>query len=375
MQQLSGFEPLNDSSRKTNILNVFDMPDFDEHEAVHVFHDRATGLDMIVAVHNTARGSAVGGCRMWPYATGRAALADALRLAKGMSYKAALAQLPCGGGKSVVLGDARTVKTHTLLASIGRAVESLGGRYTIADDVGISAADVAIIAEHTRFACAPLMLDGTASPATAFGTYQGILATAAHVFGSEHLGGRTIAVQGLGAVGAKLCEYLAEAGADLWVSDLDDGRTDEIERRWSATTVPVDEILYSAVDIMAPCAMGGIFDSESIKRLRCRAIAGAANNQLANAEAGLALAARGIAYAPDYAINVGGLIDLVHALTGNYQVAAVLEDCRRIHATTLDILERAAKTGLATSEVADQLAGQRLRGPASLGVAPLTGFA
>lgn len=176
-------------------------------------------------------------------------------------------------------------------------------------------------------------------------------------------------------MGAKLCEYLAEAGADLWVSDLDDARTDEIERRWSATTVPVDEILYSAVDIMAPCAMGGIFDSESIKRLRCRAIAGAANNQLANAEAGLALAARGIAYAPDYAINVGGLIDLVHALTGNYQVAAVLEDCRRIHATTLDILERAAKTGLATSEVADQIAGQRLRGPASLGVAPLTGFA
>jgi leucine dehydrogenase len=341
-------------------MNLFDLPDFDEHEAVHVFHDRASGLDMIVAVHNTARGSAVGGCRMWPYATGKAALADALRLAKGMSYKAALAQLPCGGGKSVVVGDARTGKTRKLLASIGRAVESLGGRYTISDDVGVSAADVAIIAEHTRFACAPLMSDGTASPATAFGTYQGIMATAAHVFGGEQLRGRTVAVQGLGAVGAKLCEYLAEAGAVLRISDLDAALTEEIARRWSATAVPVEEILYSTVDILAPCAMGGVFDDESVKRLNCRAIAGAANNQLATADAGLALADRGIVYAPDYAINVGGLIDLAHALTGNYQLEAVLEDCRRIHATTLDILERAAKASLATSEVADQLARQRL---------------
>ena len=356
-------------------MNVFDLAEFDAHEAVHVFHDRATGLDMIVAVHNTARGSAVGGCRMWPYSSGRAALADALRLAKGMTYKAALAQLPCGGGKSVVLGDARIAKTHTLLASIGRAVDSLGGRYTIADDVGITAADVAVIAEHTRFACAPLMADGNASPATAFGTYQGILATAAHVFGTERLEGRTIAVQGLGAVGAKLCEYLANAGAYLWVSDLDDERTEEIARRWRATAVPVDDILYATVDIVAPCAMGGVFDSASIARLRCRAVAGAANNQLANAEAGRALAAREIVYAPDYAINVGGLIDLVHARARDYQVSAVLEDCRRIYATTLDILEQAAKTREATSEVADRLAQKRFRDPVTLNGAPPVGAA
>jgi leucine dehydrogenase len=351
-------------------MNVLDQTEFDGHEAVHVFHDGAAGLDMIVAVHNTARGPAVGGCRMWPYSSGHAALADALRLAKGMTYKAALASLPCGGGKSVVLGDARIAKSHTLLAGIGRAVNSLDGRYTVADDVGITAADVAVIGEHTRFACAPLMADGNPSPATAFGTYQGILATAAHVFGTERLAGRTIAIQGLGAVGAKLCEYLANAGANLWVSDLDDARTDEIARQWQATAVPVDDILYATVDIVAPCALGGVFDSASIARLRCRAVAGAANNQLANAEAGRALAARGIVYAPDYAINVGGLIDLVHARAGNYQVSAVLEDCRGIYTTTLDILERAAKSREATSDVADRLARQRFRDPATLEGAP-----
>jgi leucine dehydrogenase len=347
-------------------MNVLDLPEFDGHEAVHVFHEPAAGLDMIVAVHNTARGPAVGGCRMWPYASGEAALADALRLAKGMTYKAALAQLPCGGGKSVVVGNPQTTKTRELLAAVGRAVDSLGGRYTISDDVGITATDVAVIGEQTKFACAPLMADGNASPATAFGTYQGILATAAYVFGTDQLEGRTIAVQGLGAVGAKLCEYLAEAGAQLWVSDLDVARTEVIARRLSATPVAVEELLHSTVDIVAPCAMGGVFNDSSILQLQCRAIAGAANNQLANAQAGAALAARGIVYAPDYAINVGGLIDLVHAQRGDYRVAAVLRECRRIFATTLDILERAAASGEPTSDVADRLAEQRFREASAL---------
>ena len=348
-------------------MNLFDLPEFDAHEAVHVFHDRGANLDMIVAVHDTARGPAVGGCRMWPYSGGRAAIADALRLSRGMTYKAALAELPCGGGKSVVVGEPHGGKTLALLAAIGRAVESLDGSYTISDDVGISAQDVAVIGEHTRFACAPLMADGSAAPATAFGTFQGILATAAHVFGTDRLEGRRIGVQGLGAVGGKLCEYLAEAGATLLICDLDAARADEVARRFGATVAAPDEILAAQVDILAPCAMGGVLNSTTIPRLRCRAVAGAANNQLATAADGAALAARGIVYAPDYAINVGGLIDLVHARRGHYDVPAVLADCRRIFTTTLDILERAAASGVATSVIADRLAEQRIHATGTLG--------
>jgi len=342
-------------------MNVLGLPEFDGHEAVHVFHDEATRLDMAIAIHNTRLGPAVGGCRMWPYASGAAALADVLRLSRGMTYKAALAGLPCGGGKAVVIGNPATDKTTRLLEAVGRAVDSLNGRYTTSDDVGTTPADVAIMATQTRYACAPLMADGSAAPATAFGVFQGILATAAHVFGSDLLTGRTIAVQGLGAVGGRLCEYLADAGARLWISDLDGARATAIAARWKATVVAVDEILYAPVDILAPCAMGGIFDATSIPRLRCRAIAGAANNQLATAADGVALAARGIVYAPDYAINVGGLIDLVHAQRGGYDVPEVLEDCRRIHATTLRVLELATQSGEATSDVANRLAEQAFR--------------
>ncbi len=342
-------------------MKIFDLPEFDDHEAVHVFHDPASGLDMAIAIHNTARGPAVGGCRMWAYANGTSALADVLRLSKGMTYKAALAELPCGGGKSVVIGDARSAKTPALLAAIGRTVDSLHGQYTISDDVGTTPADIALIGQHTTFACAPLMADGSAAPATAFGTFQGIRATAAHVFGSAELQGRTIAVQGLGAVGGKLCEYLAEAGARLTVADLNEGRCSDIARRFNAAVVAVEDILAMPVDILSPCAMGAALNSATLPHLRCQAIAGAANNQLATAADGAALAARGIVYAPDFAINVGGLIDLVHARRPGYSVAGVLDDCRRIYATTLDILEIAARERLPTSEVANRLAEQRFR--------------
>jgi leucine dehydrogenase len=332
----------------------------ERHEAVHLFQDRTTGVRFIVAIHSTVRGPAVGGCRMWPYANLDAALGDALRLSKGMSYKAALAGLPYGGGKSVVIGDPHTDKTRELLAVIGRAVDSLGGRYTVSDDVGIGAADVAVIAESTRFACAPLLADGRAAPATAFGTFQGIRAVAAHVFGSDALAGRSIAVQGLGAVGWQLCAYLAEAGARLYVTDLDGSLARAAAERWGAVPVATDVILEQPVDVLAPCALGGILNSGTVPRLRCRAIAGAANNQLAAAADGRALAARGIAYAPDYAINVGGLVDLVHALRPGYDVAAVLDDCRAIFDRTRMILEEAARSGEAPSVVADRLAEARL---------------
>lgn len=340
---------------------MFQFPDFDDHEQVTCFADPDSQLHFIVAIHNTSRGPAVGGCRMWPYRSPDQAITDALRLSKGMTYKAAIAELPCGGGKSVVIGDSRTAKTADLLHAIGRAVETMGGRYTISDDVGIGVEDLEVIRETTRFVSGSLLSDGAMPPATAYGTFQGVRAMAAHVFGTADVSKRTVAVQGLGAVGLRLARYLAEGGAALLVSDLREEPVAVAVRELGARAVPPAEILFAPVDILAPCALGAVFDDESIPRLRCRAVAGAANNQLQAPRHGAALASRGIAYAPDYVVNVGGLIDLVHAQRGQYAIAAVLADCERIFATTLDVLERAARSGLPTSEVADRLAESRFR--------------
>ncbi len=340
---------------------ILELPDYDGHEAVHFFHDRATDLRYVVAIHDTTLGPAIGGCRMWPYATSTDALRDALRLSRGMTYKAALAGVPYGGGKSVVIGDPRKEKTPDLLAAIGRAVESLGGRYTTSDDVGISAPDVAIIGRETAHACAPLTAEGKAAPATAYGTYQGILAAAAHAFDGAGLAGRRIAVQGLGAVGMQLCEYLAADGAVLTVADIDESRVAEAHRRWGAQAVATDAVLESEVDILSPCALGSILNERTIPRLRCRVIAGAANNQLATPADAIRLHRRGIVYAPDYAINVGGLLDLVHALRGTYDVQAVLDDCHGIFERTRWILDQSAARDLPSPAVADELARSRFR--------------
>jgi leucine dehydrogenase len=339
---------------------MFDLPDFDDHEAVHAFHDPDAGLRYIVAIHDTTLGPAIGGCRMWPYASAADALRDALRLSRGMTYKAALAGVPWGGGKSVVLGDPHSgAKSPALLQAIGRAVDSLGGRYTTSDDVGITARDVAEIAKTTPHACAPLMENGQAAPATAYGTYQGILAATMHAFGSEQLAGRSVAVQGLGAVGMQLCEYLAQDGACLRVADIDPVRVAEACHRWNAEAATPDAVLESEVDILAPCALGGVLNEHTVPRLRCRIVAGAANNQLATPADGDRLHRRGIVYAPDYAINVGGLIDLVHALRGVYDVEAVLDDCRGILDRTRWILAQAAERDLPSTSIADDLARSR----------------
>jgi leucine dehydrogenase len=345
---------------------MFDSPEFDGHESLHVFHDAAAGLRYVVAIHDTRLGPAIGGCRMWPYASTDAAIADALRLSRGMTYKAAFAGLPCGGGKSVVIGDPRVRKTPELLHAIGDRVESLCGRYTTSDDVGIEARDVTQIARRTRYACAPVMPDGRAAPATAYGTFQGIRATSMHVFGSDRLAGRRIAVQGLGVVGWQLCEYLHEAGAALTVADLDRSRVEAAVRRWDAHAVMTDEILSAEVDILAPCALGGILNARTIPRLRCAAVAGAANNQLATAGDAAALHARGIVYAPDYTLNVGGLVDLLHGLRPGYDVRASLAACGEIYGRVRDLLDEARAVDEAPVVVADRTVRQRL----ARGVAP-----
>jgi len=345
--------------REDGIMDVYGMAEFDAHEAIHIFHNKSLGLRFIVAIHNTTRGPAVGGCRMWNYPSFGDALGDALRLSRGMTYKAALADLPYGGGKSVLIGDV-SLKSPAVLGAVGEAVESLAGQYTISDDLGVSLADVAVIAASTRFACAPRLPDGTTIPATAFGVFHGIRATALHVFGTDDIGRRSVAVQGLGAVGSKLCEYLADAGATLFVADLDPERVTAAVRRWNARPMAVEEILFAAVDILAPCALGGILNAGTIGRLRCRAIAGAANNQLATPENGVALAARGITYAPDFVINAGGLIEVAHLRSGVFEMDGVLDDCRRIFDRTLNILGRAAASGEDPSSVAERFARERL---------------
>ncbi len=338
---------------------MFDMPDFSHHEEIALFSDPHSGLRIIVAIHNTSRGPAIGGCRMWPYASAAAAAADALRLSKGMTYKAAIAQLPCGGGKSVVIGDPARDKTGHLLQALGLAVDSLKGRYTISDDVGINARDLAVLRGVTPYVAGPVTELGEFSPATAYGVFQGILATAAHALERDDLSGVTVAVQGLGAVGYRLCGYLAERHAELTVSDLRSELTARAAKEFGARVLTPEEILFAKVDILAPCALGSVLNDHTIPRLRCKAVAGAANNQLREPRHGELLHSRGITYAPDYVVNVGGLIDLVHEQRGNYAVAAVLRDCERIYRTTREVLARARSEELPPNEIADRIAEER----------------
>jgi leucine dehydrogenase len=329
-----------------------------DYEEVCWFRDADLGLSGVIAVHSTVRGPALGGCRMYPYASDADALRDALRLAKAMSYKTAIMRLPFGGGKSVVIADPRD-KSDALLRGIGRAVDALGGRYIAADDVGTTVRDMAVLREVTRFAAGTPDADGQPCPATACGVYYGICAVAKHVLGRDDLDGVTVAVQGLGSVGFRLCRFLAGAGAKLIVADV---RPELVERavdEFGAVAVAPDEILSTPADILAPCAMGAVLNDRTIPQLGCRAIAGAANNQLAEARHAEALRRRGIVFAPDYIVNAGGVIDVAHE-GPDYDPTRVLEQCADVHAVLSDVLQRAARANVTPLSVADKLAESRL---------------
>jgi leucine dehydrogenase len=330
-----------------------------EYEEVCFFRDPDLGLSGIIAIHSTARGPALGGCRMYPYASEADALRDALRLSKAMSYKAAVMDLPFGGGKAVVIADPRRDKTEALLRGIGGAVDALGGRYIVADDVGTTVQDMNVIRTVTRFAAGFPTADGEACPATACGVYHGIRAVARHAFGRTDLEGLTVAVQGLGSVGFRLGRLLAYAGARLLVADV---RADVVDRavdELGAVAVSSDEILYADADVLAPCALGGMLDDRSIPRLRCRAIAGAANNQLAEPRHAEAIRRCGILYAPDYVVNAGGIIDVAHE-GPDYDAHRVLDACGDIDTVLSDILDRAKGAGVTPLSVADRLAEARM---------------
>lgn len=286
---------------------MFDIMDAAQFETLHVVQDPQTGLKAIIAIHNTQLGPALGGCRFLPYASTQLAMQDALRLAQGMSYKAALAGLKQGGGQAVILRPGHVNDRAALFEAFGRFIETLNGRYITAMDSGTSSADMDCIAQATQHVTSTTQA-GDPSPHAAMGVFAGIRATAYARLGSDDLEGLRVAIQGLGNVGYALAEQLHAAGAELLVSDLDLGKVELAIEQFSAHPVANSEILSVPCDILAPCALGSVFDAQAVAKLRCSAVAGAANNQLASPEISDALQARGILYAPDYVINAGGLI-------------------------------------------------------------------
>ncbi len=340
---------------------MFDLDAFDDHrEVVHICRPEV-GLQAVIAVHDTTLGPGLGGCRMWTYADARDATVDALRLARGMTFKNALAGLPFGGGKSVILGDPKRDKTSVLLEAFADAVEALAGRYVVAEDVGITEADARVFARRTHHVCG-VAGDGGGdpSPKTARGVFKGLQTAVSQVLERDDLDGLAVAVQGLGAVGWKLAAHLYAAGARLVVADLDAERVARAREAFGAEAAAVGAIHRAEVDVFAPCALGGVLNARTIPDLRCRLVVGAANNQLATDADGDTLAARGITYVPDYVVNAGGVIAVAHEYLGEPDGAGVWAKVERIASTVGEILEQARSDGTTPARAADAAARRRL---------------
>ncbi|KON82119.1 Glu/Leu/Phe/Val dehydrogenase [Azoarcus sp. PA01] len=349
-------------------MSVFSTPDFADHEQVVFCSDDKRGLKAIIAIHNSNLGPALGGCRMWPYANEDEATRDVLRLSRGMTYKSAMAKLALGGGKSVVIGNPRTDKTPALLEALARAIDRLGGRYIAAEDSGTSVADMKLMAQFTPHVCGVRdkpaehgTRSGDPSPSTAYGTLVGIRAAVKERLGRDSLDGLRVAVQGLGHVGLDLARRLRAAGAELWVTDLYREPLRSAGKELGATVVAPDEIFGLDVDVFAPCALGAVLNDRTIPELKAKIVAGAANNQLAEARHGTALMNRGILYAPDYVINAGGIIDVYYERIGNFDPAALRRHIEGIHDNLLEIFARARAEERPTGEVADAIAEERFR--------------
>lgn len=342
---------------------MFDHPSFDAHEGVHAFHDAASGLRCVIAIHSTALGPAAGGCRMWDYASGADMITDALRLSQGMSYKNAMAGLPHGGGKAVIWGDSHTGKSRELFLAFGRAVESLQGRYYTAEDVGIDVADIQIAGEETAYAAGLAEgedASGDPSPVTARGVYLGILECARRAFGSADLNGRTVAVQGVGSVGGYLCQHLAKAGARLVIADVDQAALCEVAGATGARIVSPEAIYDVEADIFSPNALGAVINPDTLKRIRAKVVAGGANNQLVTPEMGEKLREAGILYAPDYVINGGGIINVAAEISGQYATQWVDGKLGVLIETLGNVLDEALSANVPTNTVADRIARERI---------------
>lgn len=345
-------------------LAIYAHPEFDAHETVLFGYDADTGLRAIIAVHSTHLGPSLGGCRMFPYADEGEALTDVLRLARGMSYKAALAELPQGGGKSVIIGDPRADKTPALMRAMGRLVARAAGSYIVAEDSGIDVADIRTMAEETThvsgLAAEGAPGDGDPSPATALGTFLAMQVAAERTLGVRDLAGVGVAIQGAGRVGTALAHHLRDAGARLWLSDTHAPSAEACAAATGAEVVAPDVIYDAPADIFSPCALGAVLNATTIPRLRARAVVGAANNQLATAADDARLLGAGVLYAPDYIVNAGGIIDIHYHRQPRYDADAARRHLEAIPRTLGQVLDVAHAEARPPGAVADALAQARI---------------
>ncbi len=355
----------------TNILDtkelkndpVFGQVSFDGHEQIVFCNDEDTGLKAIIGIHNTVLGPALGGTRMWTYQSEWHALNDVLRLSRGMTFKSAITGLNLGGGKAVIIGDAKTQKNDDLMRRFGQFVDSLSGKYITAEDVGMETRDMDVIREVTPHVTGISESKGGAgnpSPITAYGVYMGMKAAAKYQFGTDNLDGKKILVQGVGHVGETLVKYITDEGAKVVVNDINEVRLEELSKKYGANVVLGNDIYGLDVDIYAPCALGATINDETIGQLKAKVIAGAANNQLADeVKHGRLLKEKGIAYAPDFLINAGGIINVYAELEG-YGKDEIIRKTENIYNTTLDIFNLSEQENITTHRAAFNIAQSRI---------------
>nr|WP_233622028.1 Glu/Leu/Phe/Val dehydrogenase [Flavobacterium agrisoli] len=342
---------------------VFGQLSFDNHEQIVFCNDKDTGLKAIIGIHNSVMGPALGGTRMWNYANEWEALNDVLRLSRGMTFKSAITGLNIGGGKAVIIGDAKTQKTPELMRKFGEFVHSLSGRYITAEDVGMETKDMDTVREVTPYVTGISEEkggSGNPSPITAYGVFLGMKAAAKHQFGSDVLEGKKVLVQGIGHVGEALVDYLTKEGAQVTITDINEERLYNVAQKYNASIYTGLDLYTADVDIYAPCAMGATLNEESIHKLKAKVIAGAANNQLANETIhGKMLTEKGILYAPDFLINAGGIIN-VYAELAHYGKAEIMSKTENIYNTTLEIIDFAEKNNCTTHQAALTIAQNRI---------------
>ncbi|MGS2762025.1 Glu/Leu/Phe/Val family dehydrogenase [Sinomicrobium sp. M5D2P9] len=342
---------------------VFGQLSFDDHEQIVFCNDKDTGLKAIIGIHNTVLGPALGGTRMWNYNTEWEALNDVLRLSRGMTFKSAVTGLNLGGGKAVIIGDAKTQKTPELMRRFGEFVNSLGGKYITAEDVGMETSDMDLVRDVTPYVTGVSESRGGAgnpSPITAYGVYMGMKAAAAFQFGSDKLEGRQVLVQGIGHVGESLVEHLTKEGAKVFISDINEDRLQEVSKKYGAVVYAGDDLYTANVDIYAPCALGATINDDTVYKINAKVIAGAANNQLADENRhGAILRERGIAYAPDFLINAGGIINVYAELEG-YGKEEIRRKTENIYNTTGEIFAHSDKNGCTTHQSALRVAQARI---------------
>ncbi|MGY0634532.1 Glu/Leu/Phe/Val dehydrogenase dimerization domain-containing protein [Luteimonas sp. A478] len=341
---------------------IFEQLDTSGHEQIVYCHNKDAGLKAIIAIHNTVLGPALGGTRMWPYKNEAEALNDVLRLSRGMTYKNAVAGLNIGGGKAVIIGDPAKDKSEALFRAFGQAVESLGGRYITAEDVGIDVNDMEFVFRETQYVTGVHQVHGGSgdpSPFTAYGTLQGLLATLNRKHGNEEVGNYSYAVQGLGHVGMEFVKLLKERGAKIFVTDIHQNLIDQAVTEYGAEAVAPDEIYDVDADVYSPCALGATVNEDTVQRLKAKIICGSANNQLANNEIGDELGKRGILYAPDYAVNAGGVMNVSLEIEG-YNRERAMRMMRTIYHNLTRIYEIAERDSIPTYKAADRMAEERI---------------